>query len=109
MGQSQSQNQNQTKSGTAEGRSSRIMTAYVLVQTATQNGGIAGRLREVPGIVFAEDVRGPYDALALARSDVMGDAFQAILDQIRGLPGVIHALAAPVSREPAGMASSNAA
>jgi hypothetical protein len=85
------------------------MTAYVLVQTATQDGGIARRLREVPGIVFAEDVRGPYDALALARSDVMGDAFKTILDQIRGLPGVIHALAAPVAQEPAGMASSNAA
>ena len=85
------------------------MTAYVLVQTATQDGGIARRLREVPGIVFAEDVRGPYDALALARSDVMGDAFKAILDQIRGLPGVIHALAAPVAREPADMSSLNAA
>ena len=45
------------------------MTAYVLVQTDTQNGGIASRIREVPGIVFAEDVRGPYDALALVRSD----------------------------------------
>jgi hypothetical protein len=85
------------------------MTAYVLVQTATRDGGIARRLREVPGIVFAEDVRGPYDALALARSDVMGDAFKTILDQIRGLPGVIHALAAPVALEPAGMASSTAA
>jgi DNA-binding Lrp family transcriptional regulator len=85
------------------------MTAYVLVQTATQNGGIARKLREVPGIVFAEDVRGPYDALALARADVMGEAFQAILDQIRGLPGVIHALAAPVARQPVGMPSSNAA
>jgi len=85
------------------------MTAYVLVQTATQDDGIARRLREVPGIVFAEDVRGPYDALAFARSDVMGDAFETILDQIRGLPGVIHALPAPVALEPAGMASSTAA
>jgi hypothetical protein len=85
------------------------MTAYVLVQTATQDGGIARRLREVRGIVFAEDIRGPYDALALARSDVMGEAFETILDQIRGLPGVIHALAAPVAQEPAGMASSTAA
>jgi hypothetical protein len=85
------------------------MTAYVLVQTATQDGGIARRLREVPGIVFAEDVRGPYDALALARSDVMGEAFETILDQIRGLPGVIHALAAPVAPERAGMPSITAA
>jgi Lrp/AsnC ligand binding domain len=97
------------RSQDGRGKELRVMTAYVLVQTATQDGGIARRLREVPGIVFAEDVRGPYDALALARSDAMGDTFQAILEQIRDLPGVTHALAAPVAREPVGMPSSNAA
>jgi hypothetical protein len=85
------------------------MTAYVLVQTATQDGRIATLLRRVPGIVFAEDVRGPYDALALVSSDASGDTFQAIVDQIRGLPGVIHALAAPLAREPVGLPSSTAA
>ena len=85
------------------------MTAYVLVQTATQDGRIANLLRRVPGIVFAEDVRGPYDALALVRSDVGGDAFQSIVDQIRGLPGVFHALAAPLAQDPLGLASSTAA
>jgi hypothetical protein len=85
------------------------MTAYVLVQTATQDGRIANLLRRVPGIVFAENVRGTYDALALVSSDASGDTFQAIVDQIRGLPGVIHALAAPLAREPVGLASSSAA
>ena len=85
------------------------MTAYVLVQTATQDGRIANLLRRVPGIVFAEDVRGPYDALALVRADAGGDTFQAIVDQIRGLPGVIHALAAPLARETVGFASNTAA
>ena len=85
------------------------MTAYVLVQTTTQDGRIANLLRRVPGIVFAEDVRGPYDALALVSSDASGDSFQAIVDQIRGLPGVIHALAAPLARVPGGLASSSAA
>jgi hypothetical protein len=85
------------------------MTAYVLVQTATQDGRIANLLRRVPGIVFAEDVRGPYDALALVSSDASGDTFQAIVEQIRGLPGVIHALAAPLAREPVGLASNSAA
>jgi len=63
------------------------MTAYVLVQTATPGGRIANLLRRVPGIVFAEDVRGPYDALALVRSEADGDSFQAIVDHVRGLPG----------------------
>ncbi len=85
------------------------MTAYVLVQTATQDARIANLLRRVPGIVFAEDVRGPYDALALVRSDAAGDSFQAIVDQVRGLPGVIHALAAPLAREPVELVSNTAA
>ncbi len=74
------------------------MQAYVLVQTDTQRRHVAEHLRTLPGIVFAEDVSGPYDALALARSDPDGDGFQGVLEQIRGLPGVIHALAAPVAR-----------
>ena len=85
------------------------MTAYVLVQTDTQNGGIANRIREVPGIVFAEDVRGPYDALALVRSDSSGEAFQRALEQIRQLPGVIHALAAPIVRASFGRSERHAA
>jgi hypothetical protein len=85
------------------------MTAYVLVQTATQDGRIANLLRKVPGIVFAEEVRGPYDALALVTSGAGEDSFQAIVDQIRGLPGVIHALAAPLARETVRLANTTAA
>ena len=85
------------------------MTAYVLVQTATQDGRIASLLRRLPGIVFAENVRGPYDALALVRSDAGGDTFESIVDQIRGLPGVIHALAAPLARETVDLVSTTAA
>ena len=81
------------------------MQAYVLVQTDTQRRHVAAHLRTLPGIVFAEDVSGPYDALALARSDPDGDGFQGVLEQIRGLPGVIHALAAPVARRVAQQAA----
>ena len=73
------------------------MEAYVLVQTQTPQGRqVADALRTVPGVVFAEDVSGPYDALALARYD--GDGFGGMLDEIRGIPGVIRALAAPLAR-----------
>ena len=82
------------------------MTAYVLVQTATQDGRIAKLLRRLPGIVFAEDVRGPYDALALVRSDA---GFEAIVDRVRGLPGVTHALAAPLVHESVGLVGNTAA
>jgi hypothetical protein len=72
------------------------MQAYVLVQTDSQGRHVADVLRSLPGVVFAEDVSGPYDALALARSDPDGSGFDGVLGRIRGLPGVLHALAAPL-------------
>jgi hypothetical protein len=81
-------------------------TAYVLVQTDSDTDGIASRLRAVGGVVFARDVRGPYDALALARPDADGQTVDAILERIRAIPGVIRARAAPVA-ELATSAASN--
>ena len=104
----QSAHGSDTPGSATHGEESEPMTAYVLVQTATQDGRIANLLRRVPGIVFAEDVRGPYDALALVRSDAGGDSFEAIVDQIRGLPGVLHALAAPLARETVQLATTAA-
>lgn len=76
------------------------MNAYVLVQTDGNTDPIAPRLQALPGVVLAEDVRGPYDALALARSDEDGLALDAIVAEIRELPGVIRALAAPLIGSP---------
>jgi hypothetical protein len=78
-----------------ERKETETMEAYVLVQTDTGRQ-IADAVRAVPGVVFADDVSGPYDALALARYD--GEGFDGVLAQIRALPGVIHALAAPLAR-----------
>lgn len=83
-----------------------MTTAYVLVQTAAPGGRMAGLLQELPEVVFAEDVRGPYDALALVRSDA---GFEAIVDRVRGLPGVTHALAAPLVHESVDLVSTTAA
>ena len=88
------------------------MQAYVLVQTDARRRDVTDRIRTLPQVVFAEDVSGPYDALALARSD--GHGFDDVLGRIRELPGVIHALAAPLSRQieladPALLATSDAA
>lgn len=79
------------------------MQAYVLVQTDTRRRQIAEELRAISGIVYAEDVSGPYDTIALVRQDPADD-LQGMLRQIRQLPGVIHALAAPVAGVTAGRA-----
>jgi hypothetical protein len=81
--------------------------AYVLVQTEPRTGRIAEMVRAVPGVLFAVDVRGPYDALA--GSDRAGSALEAIIGQIRELPGVIRALPAPLSAASAELPSADAA
>jgi hypothetical protein len=83
--------------------------AYVLVQIATNHAPIGGRLQTIPGVVRAEDVRGPYDALALAQPDSDGVTLEGILAQIRDLPGVIRALAAPVAAPSLDVAGGEAA
>jgi hypothetical protein len=80
------------------------MQAYVLVQTESRRRQIAEELRAISGIVFAEDVTGPYDALALANQETGAEDLQGMLEQVRQLPGVIHALAAPVAGTVAGRA-----
>jgi hypothetical protein len=74
----------------------RTANAYLLVQTDGRVNRLAGAIRAIPGVVFAEDVQGPYDAIAFARYDASaGTTLQWVLEEVRSLPGVLHALAAP--------------
>jgi len=71
--------------------------AYVLVQTDGHTDPIARSLINLPGVVAAEDVRGPYDAVVMVHPDGAVDNVESIVAEIRALPGVIHALAAPLA------------
>jgi DNA-binding Lrp family transcriptional regulator len=72
------------------------MEAYVLVQIEPEGDPIAATLRTIPGVASAEDLSGPYDAIALAHYDSMEQPIERITAEISGLPGVIRALTAPV-------------
>jgi hypothetical protein len=72
------------------------MQAYVLVQTHSDAGRIAGELGAVPGVIIAEDLSGPYDAIALAGSDPSGRPLEGVIAEIREVPGVARALSAPL-------------
>ncbi len=70
--------------------------AYVLVQADPRTLPIATRLEAVDGVTDAHDVSGPYDALAVAASGE-GFGLDRIVEEIRALPGVLRALAAPIA------------
>lgn len=71
------------------------MKAYVLIQA--QSGGVplAERLRGIPEIVWAEDVSGAYDAIALAQSGPVLP-IDDIIAAIHLLPCVTRAVPARV-------------
>jgi hypothetical protein len=81
--------------------------AYVLIQTDAKHEPLARALRDIPGVAYAEDLSGAYDAIALARSGPTQDLLDGVLGRIRRLPGVTRALPAPLV--PAGSARNDSA
>jgi DNA-binding Lrp family transcriptional regulator len=73
------------------------MDAYVLIQTDGNIDSMVDALRAIPGVDHAEDLTGPYDAIAFARSETMVDLNDGVLRTIRELPGVTRALPAPLA------------
>jgi hypothetical protein len=69
--------------------------AYVLIQTAGAEP-IGNALRLLPGVVSADNLRGPYDAIALVSSASAEHPIDRIIDDIKRLPGVARALMAPL-------------
>ena len=74
------------------------MTAYVLIQARPDSKPLGEPLRAMRGVVSAEDLTGPYDAIAVANAESSRDLFDRILPEIRGLDGVTQALPAPLVR-----------
>lgn len=72
------------------------MKAYVLIQTSNRSQGIVLDLRSLPGVVEADALRGPYDAIALVDPASTGRPVDEVLEDIRELPWVTRALMAPV-------------
>jgi hypothetical protein len=73
----------------------RCVKAYVLIQTGDSEP-IGEALRLLPGVISADNLRGPYDAIALVNSTSAEHPIDRILDDIKHLPGVARALTAPL-------------
>jgi hypothetical protein len=72
------------------------VSAYILIQAGNGPGPLAEKLRRIPGVVDAQDLRGPYDAIALAGADSTPGLIDEIVAEIERIPDVIHAIPAPV-------------
>jgi len=73
-----------------------MRTAYILIQRNDVIDPLAPALRAIPGVLVADDVLGPYDAIVLAQHEPVERPVSDVVEEIQRLPGVTRALVASV-------------
>lgn len=73
-----------------------MKTAYILIQRNDVIDPLAPALRAIPGVLIADDVLGPYDAIVLAKHEPVERPVSDVVEEIQRLPGVTRALVASV-------------
>lgn len=74
-----------------------MVQAYILVQTEVgRSAAVAGQITELPGVVSAEDVTGPYDVIVRTEAETMDDLGKLIVARIQQIEGITRTLTCPV-------------
>jgi DNA-binding Lrp family transcriptional regulator len=76
---------------------SEVVQAYILVQTEVgRSAAVAGQITELPGVISAEDVTGPYDVIVSTEAETMDDLGKLIVARIQVIEGITRTLTCPV-------------
>jgi len=74
-----------------------VIAAYILIQTEAGRAGlVAAALRDLPGVVDAACVAGPYDVVARAQARDIDELARLVTSQVQALDGVRRTLSCPV-------------
>jgi DNA-binding Lrp family transcriptional regulator len=73
------------------------VSAYVLIQTDVgRAAGVARQIREIVGVVLAEDVTGPYDVIARVEADSIDELGRLVVSHVQLIEGITRTLTCPV-------------
>ncbi len=73
------------------------VSAYILIQTEVgRAASVAARIRQLPGVLAADDVTGPYDVVVRAEVDSMSDLGRSVVGPLQGIEGITKTLTCPV-------------
>jgi DNA-binding Lrp family transcriptional regulator len=76
---------------------SNVVQAYILVQTEVGRAAtVAGQITDLPGVLSAEDVTGPYDVIVRTEAETMDDLGRLIVARIQVIEGITRTLTCPV-------------
>jgi DNA-binding Lrp family transcriptional regulator len=71
--------------------------AFVLITTEIGTAAEVARLiREIPGVVSASDVTGPYDIIAEAEAATVDDLGRMVVGRVQQIEGITRTLTCPV-------------
>ena len=73
------------------------VSAYVLIQTEVGKAAtVAEHVRDIPGVVSADDVTGPYDVIVKADADSVDELGRMIVSRLQMIEGITRTLTCPV-------------
>jgi len=71
--------------------------AYVLIQTEDgKAANVASSIRDIGGVVSAEDVTGPYDVIAQTDAETVDDLGKMVVSKIQLVDGITRTLTCPI-------------
>ncbi|RPK90616.1 MULTISPECIES: Lrp/AsnC ligand binding domain-containing protein [Streptomyces] len=74
-----------------------MVQAYILIQTEVGKASIvAETISEIPGVIQAEDVTGPYDVIVRAQADTVDELGRMVVAKVQQVDGITRTLTCPV-------------
>ncbi|PZT76942.1 MULTISPECIES: Lrp/AsnC family transcriptional regulator [unclassified Streptomyces] len=74
-----------------------MVQAYILIQTEVGKAStVAATISELPGVIQAEDVTGPYDVIVRARAETVDELGRMVVARVQQVDGITRTLTCPV-------------
>lgn len=74
-----------------------LVQAYILIQTEVgKAASVATEVREIPGVIAADDVTGPYDVVVRVEAASMDDLGRLVVSRVQMLSGITKTTTMPV-------------
>ena len=73
------------------------VSAYILIQTEVGKAAqVATAIRDIDGVVTADDVTGPYDVIACTEAATIDELGKMVVSRVQMIDGITRTLTCPV-------------
>ncbi|OIV36703.1 AsnC family transcriptional regulator [Mangrovactinospora gilvigrisea] len=74
-----------------------MVQAYILIQTeVSKASSVANAIKDIPGVLLAEDVTGPYDVIVRAEAETVDQLGQFVVAKVQQVEGITRTLTCPI-------------